>query len=219
LQALTVTPGMKDSLQLREILDPPPGQGSILVEALAVGLCGTDLELVAAEYGQAPMGESLLVLGRENLGREVHLFDRVSDGSKPDLVADLRAIHHTDSLADSGAEADVLVEWSGVSLVVLETMTCGATEAITCLTVVSITGRKFPVDIGLLNRDAVLGNEVIFGSVNDNRRHYATAVKALELADSGWLRRLTRRRVALADFVDAFSRAVDMKVVLERKGR
>jgi threonine dehydrogenase-like Zn-dependent dehydrogenase len=52
MQALTVTPGTKDSLQLREVPDPPPGEGSVLVESLAVGLCGTDREIVAGEYGQ-----------------------------------------------------------------------------------------------------------------------------------------------------------------------
>ncbi|MHB8187046.1 MAG: alcohol dehydrogenase catalytic domain-containing protein [Dermatophilaceae bacterium] len=69
MQALTLTPGMKDSLQLREIPDPPPGEGPVLVEAVAVGLCGTDREIVAGAYGQAPAGESFLVLGHENLGR------------------------------------------------------------------------------------------------------------------------------------------------------
>jgi glucose 1-dehydrogenase len=349
LQALTITPGLKDSLQLREIPDPAPGEGSILVEAVAVGLCGTDLEIVAAEYGQAPIGESFLVLGHENLGRvketptssgfsagdlvvgivrrpdpvpcpacaqgewdmcrngqytehgikglhgfareqwradpdslvrldeslsdvgvllepttivakaweqidriggraffdpkvavvtgagpvgllatllgvqrglEVHVFDRVSDGPKPDLVGDLGAIYHTDALTDSGVRADVLLECTGVSSVVLETMTCGARDAITCLTGVSRTGKTAPVDIGLLNRDAVLGNEVIFGSVNANRRHYSAAVKALEQADVGWLARLITRRVVMADFADAFTRrGDDVKVVLEVNGR
>ncbi|MHB8185200.1 MAG: hypothetical protein ACYDDU_03770 [Dermatophilaceae bacterium] len=36
MQALTLTPGMKDSLRLREIPDPPPGEGSVLVEAVAL---------------------------------------------------------------------------------------------------------------------------------------------------------------------------------------
>ncbi|MHB8275886.1 MAG: hypothetical protein ACYDC9_14200 [Dermatophilaceae bacterium] len=36
MQALTLTPGMKDSLQLREIPDPPPGEGPVLVEAVAL---------------------------------------------------------------------------------------------------------------------------------------------------------------------------------------
>ena len=56
-----------------------------MVEALAVGLCGTDREIVAGEYGQAPAGESFLVLGHENLGR---VMDAPcgSDLSEGDLV-------------------------------------------------------------------------------------------------------------------------------------
>ena len=349
MKALTLTPGTKDSLQLREVPDPPPGEGSVLVESLAVGLCGTDREIVAGEYGQAPAGESFLVLGHENLGRvleaprgsglsvgdlvvgivrrpdpvpcpacalgewdmcrngqytehgikgrhgfarerwradpdglvrldagladvgvllepttivakaweqidriggraffdpkvavvtgagpvgllaallgvqrglEVHVFDRASDGPKPGLVRDLGAVYHTDTLTESGIRADVMVECTGVTSVVVETMTCGATDAITCLTGVSSQGVILPIDMGLVNRDAVLGNEVIFGSVNANRRHYASAVTALEQADAGWLRRLITRRVVLADFADAFThRGDDVKVVLEMEGR
>ena len=69
MQALIVTPGMQDSLQLREVPDPLQEEGSVLVEAVAVGLCGTDREIVAGAYGQPPVGESFLVLGHENLGR------------------------------------------------------------------------------------------------------------------------------------------------------
>ncbi|MHB1475901.1 MAG: MDR/zinc-dependent alcohol dehydrogenase-like family protein, partial [Dermatophilaceae bacterium] len=166
-----------------------------------------------------PVGLLAALLGVQR-GLEVHVFDRVSDGPKPGLVRDLGAVYHTDTLTGSGVRADVLVECTGVTSVVLETMTCGATDAITCLTGVSSTGREVSVDIGLVNRDAVLGNEVIFGSVNANRRHYTTAVTALEQADVGWLRRLITRRVALADFADAFTpRGDDVKVVLEMKGR
>jgi threonine dehydrogenase-like Zn-dependent dehydrogenase len=69
MQALTVTPGRQDSLQLRELPDPLQEDGPVLVEAVAVGLCGTDREIVAGAYGQTPVGESFLVLGHENLGR------------------------------------------------------------------------------------------------------------------------------------------------------
>ena len=119
----------------------------------------------------------------------------------------------------SGVRAEVMVGCTGVSSVVLESMKCGATDAMTCLTGVSRPGTKTPVDIGLVDRGTVLGNEVIFGSVNANRRHYAAAVKALGQADKGWLARLITRRVAMADFAESFTRCEDdVKVVLEMKG-
>ncbi|HZW43619.1 MAG TPA: hypothetical protein VFF32_04400 [Dermatophilaceae bacterium] len=174
---------------------------------------------VAVVTGAGPVGLLAALLGVQR-GLVVHVFDRVTDGPKPGLVRDLGAVYHTDTLTDSGVRADVMVECTGVSSVVLEAMKCGATDAITCLTGVSRPGTKTPVDIGLVNRGAVLGNEVIFGSVNANRRHYAAAVTALEQADKGWLARLITRRVALADFAEAFTRRKDdVKVVLEMKGR
>jgi len=62
----------------------------------------------------------------------------------------------------------------------------------------------------------VLGNKVIGGSVNANRRHYEAAAAALASADRDWLRRLITRRHPLAEFAEAFSpRAEDVKVVLD----
>ncbi len=49
----------------------------------------------------------------------------------------------------------------------------------------------------------VLGNAVVFGSVNANRRHYDAAVNALLAADPSWLARLITRRVPLTSFADA----------------
>ena len=43
----------------------------------------------------------------------------------------------------------------------------------------------------------VLENDVVFGSVNANRRHYEEAAEALAKADPAWLGRLITRRVPL----------------------
>jgi threonine dehydrogenase-like Zn-dependent dehydrogenase len=45
--------------------------GSVLVEAIAVGVCGTDVEIVEGKYGWAPPGKRRLVIGHESLGRVV----------------------------------------------------------------------------------------------------------------------------------------------------
>ncbi|NMR31528.1 glucose 1-dehydrogenase [Crystallibacter degradans] len=345
MQALTVTPGVKDSLVLRDVAEPDPGEGAVLVDALSVGLCGTDREIIAAEYGSAPEGREHLVLGHENLGRvreappesglapgdlvvgivrrpdpepcaacatgewdmclngrytehgiksldgfarqqwragpdamvkldasltdvgvllepttivakaweqierigarayfdpkivavtgagpvgllaallgvqrglEVHVYDLVEEGPKPGLVKDLGAVFHTDSLPESGVEADVLLECTGVPSVVLDTINCSANNAITCLTGVSGTGRRTSVDLGQLNRTAVLENDVVFGTVNANRRHYLQAAEALAQADQAWLGRLITRRTRLEDFAQAFEqRDDDVKVVID----
>jgi threonine dehydrogenase-like Zn-dependent dehydrogenase len=41
----------------------------MVLETVAIGICGTDLEIAAGEYGEAPPGEDVLILGHESLGR------------------------------------------------------------------------------------------------------------------------------------------------------
>jgi threonine dehydrogenase-like Zn-dependent dehydrogenase len=68
MRALTVRPGRANSTRLEEIPEPPRSDGSNLVRARALGMCGTDREIVSGEYGWAPPGEDRLVLGHESLG-------------------------------------------------------------------------------------------------------------------------------------------------------
>jgi threonine dehydrogenase-like Zn-dependent dehydrogenase len=91
-----------------------------------------------------------------------------------------------------------------------------APDGIVCLTGVSSGGRQFNVDAGQLNRDTVLQNDVIFGSVNANRRHYEAGAQALAAADHQWLSKLITRRVPLAKWGDAYGRQPgDVKTVLD----
>ena len=71
------------------------------------------------------------------------------------------------------------------------------------------------IDPGLLNRNIVLQNSVIFGSVNANRHHYELAAKALAQADPGWLADLITRQVPLDQWSDAYTRRPDdIKTIL-----
>jgi threonine dehydrogenase-like Zn-dependent dehydrogenase len=91
-----------------------------------------------------------------------------------------------------------------------------AAFGIVCLTGVSPRGRNLTIDAGGLNRDLVLENDVVFGSVNANLGHYAQAADALARADRGWLERMISRRVALEDFEEALEKqSDDVKVVLD----
>jgi len=71
MRALTVAPGIANSAQLDDVPDPPLSDGAVLVRTLALGVCGTDREIVSGEYGWAPPGEKRLVIGHESLGRVV----------------------------------------------------------------------------------------------------------------------------------------------------
>lgn len=80
----------------------------------------------------------------------------------------------------------------------------------------SAGGRKLEIDAGGINRDIVLENDAVVGSVNANLRHYEQAAEALAHADSGWLQRLVTAKVPLARAAQAFERSSsdDVKVVI-----
>lgn len=69
MKAITVEPLAPETARLEDIPEPDPRTGSMLVEAIAVGVCGTDVEIVEGKYGWAPPGQRRLVLGHESLGR------------------------------------------------------------------------------------------------------------------------------------------------------
>ncbi|QKG24226.1 glucose 1-dehydrogenase [Actinomadura verrucosospora] len=346
MRALTVVPGQKDSLAVRDVPDPEPGDGELLVDGLAVGVCGTDREIASGEYGWAPPGHDRLVIGHESLGRvrrapsgsgfaegdlvvgvvrrpdpepcgacahgqfdmcrngrytergikeidgyasqawtveadyavkldprladvgmlmepttvvakaweqvekvgerawyeprsalvtgagpigllaallgvqrglDVHVLDQVADGPKPELVKSLGATYHSEGMdaAVAHAKPDIVIEATGVGQLVFGAMAATGAYGVVCLTGVSPTGRKLTIDAGGINREIVLENDAIVGSVNANLDHYAAAAGALAQADPDWLGRLVSRRVPLDRFQDAFTADKDdVKVVI-----
>ncbi|MGN9776206.1 glucose 1-dehydrogenase [Micromonospora sp. H33] len=345
MRAVTVSPGVPESLRLVEDWpEPAPEEGAILVEALAVGICGTDQEIIAGHYGEAPPGQERLVIGHESLGRvledptgalqpgdlvagvvrhpdpvpcpncavgqwdmcrngrytehgikglsgfardrwrvqqkfavrldpvlapvgmllepasvvakawdhierigtraewnpqtvlvtgagpigllaallatqrglTVHVLDRNTTGPKPDLVRALGATYHSVPVHELDMEPDVVVECTGAPVVVLDAMCKVGPTGIVCLTGVSSGGRTIDFDAGALNRALVLENNVVFGSVNANRRHWDQAAHALAQADQAWLNSLITRRVPMSHFAMAYEHTgEDIKVVLD----
>jgi threonine dehydrogenase-like Zn-dependent dehydrogenase len=345
MRALTVRPGTANSLQLEDVPEPDRASGRVLVRALALGICGTDREIVEGKYGTAPPGQSRLVLGHESLGRvqespagsgfaagdlvvgivrqpdpepcvncaagewdmcrngrytehgikerdgfgaefwridpafaikidpalghlgvllepasvvakawehterigrravweprrvlvtgagpigllaalfavqrglELHVLDRATSGIKPELVRALGGTYHSGSAGDVGVAADIVFECTGAPSVVMDVIGRNSPNGIVCLAGVSAAGAKTLVDAGALNRSIVLENEVVFGSVNANRRHYAAAAESLVRADRGWLERLVTRRVPLSRWREALeSRPGDVKTILD----
>lgn len=69
MRALTLVPNEAGTLQVTEVPTPSAGRGELLVDALAMGVCGTDKELANGYYGWAPPGRVRLVIGHESLGR------------------------------------------------------------------------------------------------------------------------------------------------------
>ena len=338
MRALTVEPGVADSGRLREVAEPHRDEGSVLVAALALGICGTDREIVSGSYGEAPPGQPHLVLGHESLARvleapdgadlspgdqvvgivrrpdpvpcancavgewdmcrngrytehgikglhgfardryrlrpeglvrvdpglgdlgvlleptsvvakawehvehigeralwepstvlitgagpvgllaallgaqrglDVHVLDRVADGPKPALVEALGATYHATDVEELELEADVVIECTGAPAVVAAVLAGTGRNAVVCLAGVSSPGRRVAVDLGALNREWVLENDVVFGSVNANRRHYEAGAAALATADRAWLSRLLTRKVPIESYAEALERRED----------
>jgi threonine dehydrogenase-like Zn-dependent dehydrogenase len=167
--------------------------------------------------GAGPIGLLAALLGVQR-GLDVHVLDRLTDGPKPALVRDLGATYHAEpaDAVTQKVQPEVVIEATGVGQVVFDAMAGLDPYGIICLTGVSPVGRNLTVDAGAFNRDIVLENNVVVGSVNANLDHYAAAADALAKADADWLQRLITRRVPLSKVDEAFQGgADDVKVVIE----
>ena len=346
MRAITVSPGTAHSARLEEVPEPPETDGSVLVRTWALGVCGTDREILDGRYGFAPPGEQRLVLGHESLGAveaapegcglapgdlvvgvvrrpdpvpclacaagewdmcrngrytergikerhgygaerfriepdfairidpalgilgvllepasilakawdhaerighrarawqprtllvtgagpigllaalmgkqrdlDVHVLDHNKGGPKEALVRDLGGTYHSDPSALKRLAPDILMECTGAPALICGCLDATAAAGIVCLTGVTEPGKVFDVDIGRLNRTMVLDNDIVFGTVNANRRHYETAAAALARADKRWLARLITRTVPLERWDEALEhRKGDIKVVID----
>lgn len=86
MRALTVVPGQPHSALLDEIPEADPGDGAVVARTLAVGVCGTDREILAGNYGWPAPGYTRLVLGHESLS-EVLEAPRDCGLNPGDLIA------------------------------------------------------------------------------------------------------------------------------------
>ena len=93
MRAITVLPGIKDSARLDDFPEPPLSAGALLVRTVALGVCGTDREIVAGLYGEAPAQQERLILGHESLA---HVLEAPpgSDFTPGDLVVGI--VRHPD---------------------------------------------------------------------------------------------------------------------------
>jgi threonine dehydrogenase-like Zn-dependent dehydrogenase len=165
--------------------------------------------------GAGPIGLLAALMGVQR-GLEVHVYDHNTVGPKIELTRDLGAIYHSDVGSLKQVAPDILIECTGVPAVIRDCFAATAPAGIVCLTGVGEPGKFLELDIGGVNRTMVLDNDVVFGIVNANRRHYEMAADALARADKRWLARLITRRVPLARFGEALEhRKGDIKVVID----
>jgi len=165
--------------------------------------------------GAGPIGLLGALLGRQ-LGLEVHVLARTTTGPKPELVRALGATYHSCSVAEIDFEPDVILECTGVGQVISESLFKIGASGVVCLTGVGHGGTVPKITTAEVASSAVLKNNVVFGSVNANKRHWYKGAEALTRADRSWLARLITTREKPANFAKTLARnPEDIKVILQ----
>jgi threonine dehydrogenase-like Zn-dependent dehydrogenase len=165
--------------------------------------------------GAGPIGLMACLLGAQR-GYEMHVVDLALACPKRDLVEDLGARYHSGDAADVDVDVDVVIECTGLGAVGRSAARRLASGGIMCLTGIMNLDPTLDVDATTMNRNMVLHNQVLFGTVNAGRRHWEQAAEALATADPGWLGALITRRVPLTSWTEALDRQPeDIKVVVD----
>ena len=126
------------------------------------------------------------------------------------------AHYHAGDAADVDVDIDVVIECTGLGSVGRSAGQRLASGGIMCLTGIMNLDPNFDVDATTMNRNMVLHNQVLFGTVNAGRRHWEQAAEALAAADPNWLAALITRRVPLTCWTEALDRhPKDIKVVVD----
>ena len=123
MKAIAVTPGRPNSAHLVEMQTPKvsdvEGGRGVLVRVLRVGVDGTDKEINAAEYGQAPPGFDFLVTGHESFGQVEAVGPEVKHVEPGDYdVATVRRPGHSiyDQIGMSDMTTDSVYYERGINL-------------------------------------------------------------------------------------------------------
>jgi threonine dehydrogenase-like Zn-dependent dehydrogenase len=165
--------------------------------------------------GAGPIGMLAALLGRQR-GYQVHVFDRVTAGPKPALVAALGATYHRGPAGALKLCPDVVLECTGAGELVVELAGLLAQAGVMCLIGISSGQPSLPVNVSQAGATMVLRNSLVFGTVSAARRHYEQAVRALARADPAWLGGLISRRVPLTGWQQGLARQPgDVKVVVD----
>jgi threonine dehydrogenase-like Zn-dependent dehydrogenase len=206
-------------------LDPDLGKLGVLLEPTSVVAKAWDqvgkisarsasTAKTALVTGAGPIGLLAALIGRQQ-GLAVTVLDKVTDGPKPGMVAELGATYVT-SLDDVKDPVDVVIEATGIGQLVFDVIARTAPDGVVCLTGISSGAREVSIAGDAVNKAMVLSNEVVFGSVNAGLANYQQAAAALAKADNDWLAKLITRTVPMADWGQALQREPnDIKVVVD----
>jgi threonine dehydrogenase-like Zn-dependent dehydrogenase len=167
-----VEKGIDQAFRLQRRLEWRPrtalvlGAGPIgLLAAAVLRLRGMATHVVAREPASGPRAQLATKLGA--------IYHSVADRTVLDLQKDLPSI-------------DIAIEGTGASSVAFDAMQILGLNGVLCL--LSVTGgqKTAPQPTDRINQLLVLGNRVVFGSVNANPRHFQMGVKDLVAIQKKW---------------------------------
>lgn len=183
----------------------------------------------AAVIGTGSVG-LLTVMALKLRGLDVTAFARTK---KPyinsDLVEELGARYiSTEEIKLSEANKkygpfDIIFEATGNSKVAFESAEILAKNRVLILSSVTGGDEKIEIPADKINLEFVLGNKLMFGTVNANREHFELGIKDLVLAEAyypGWLDKIITHKVKGLDNYEKIIKLLDndkglIKVVVE----
>jgi glucose 1-dehydrogenase len=178
----------------------------------------------AVVLGAGPVG-ILAAAALRLRGFEVHVAALEPEGSFKDRHLREAGISYVSaattpiaSLPGKVGPIDIVFEATGATSVVFPAMQILGPDGVCILSSVTGGQKMIEVDLATWNREMVLGNRLIFGTVNAGRVHFEMGRRDLEAVEEllpGWLARLVTRRIPFTDAPQALHRtADDIKTVL-----
>jgi threonine dehydrogenase-like Zn-dependent dehydrogenase len=208
---------------------------AVLVEPMSVAQKGIDHAYriqerlsweprTAVVLGAGPVG-ILAAAALRLRGLDVTVASREPEGSFKDRLLREAGIHYTstatvpiEDLPRRIGRIDIVFEATGATAVVFPAMRLLGPDGVCILSSVTGGSKTVEVDLAGWNRDMVLGNRVVFGTVNGGRGHFEGSARDLEIIEArvpGWLDRLITRRLPFTDIATALvRRPEDIKTVL-----
>jgi threonine dehydrogenase-like Zn-dependent dehydrogenase len=86
MKAVAVVPGAREVRLVEQPVPGLEGPADVMLRVLEVGVCGTDREICAFEYGTPPLGSAHLVIGHESLAEVVEAGPAADGLKRGDLV-------------------------------------------------------------------------------------------------------------------------------------
>ena len=159
-------------------------------------------------------------------GLEVHSFARAAPGGARSQVAEAMGATYWStadlpltSLARELGPADIVLEASGSPQAALDALGALRNNGVLCLVGLYPQEARQDVALGRLAFDMMVGNRLVFGSVNGSARHFEMGIAHMAEMEQRWpglLASLFTRRLPLEQFAQAFQRPPgEIKAVIE----